>query len=246
MTTTGYVRRLELAGSFNFRDLGGYETVDGRTVRWRRLFRSDALHRLTQEDVVQLYEIGLTTVIDLRSSYELEADGVGLLFEREILHRHVPFHANPTPRSPEEMQVDLFTLYQQMLEQAQPCVNQVFSALAESETYPAVFHCAAGKDRTGMIGGLLLSALGVPDEEIIADYALTDIYMADRLEAMRNSPEFKKRYANINPTWMRAEPATMANTLSFIASEHGSVKEFLAYCDVTDDHIDTIREHLLT
>lgn len=244
MTVT-YTRRLELAGSFNFRDLGGYETSDGKTLRWRKLFRADALHRLTPEDINQLRDIGLTTVIDLRSNGELETDGIGSLFDHNVRHRHVPFHANPTPRSEEEMRVDLFTLYQRMLEQAQPCVQEVFLTLAETDNYPAVFHCAAGKDRTGMIGGLLLSALGVPESEIIADYALTETYMADRLEAMRNSPEFKERYANIDPSWMRAEPTTMANTLAFIKTGHGSVQEFLASCDVTTDQIDAIRNNLL-
>ena len=245
MTVT-YERRLPLAGSFNFRDLGGYETTDGRSVRWRKLFRSDALHRLTPEDLRQLEEIGLTAVFDLRSFRELEEDGVGPVGTGSILHHHVPFHTELGPRTPEELQMDLFDLYQRMLAQAQPCINIVFTALAESETYPAVFHCAAGKDRTGIISSLVLSALGVPEEQIIEDYALTETFMADRLEALRNSPEFKERYKEMNPTWMRAEPATMASTIALIKAEHGSVEQFLLTCDVSQEHINAVREHLLT
>lgn len=244
MTVT-YERRLPLAGSFNFRDLGGYETVDGHTVRWRRLFRSDALHRLTPEDLQHLEEIGLTAVFDLRSARELDEDGIGPIGEGSIRHRHVPFHSNPTSRSPHEMQMDLFALYQRMLEEAAPCVNTIFTALAESDTYPAVFHCAAGKDRTGIISGLVLSALGVPEEQIVADYALTDTFMADRLEALRKSPDFQERYKDINPTWLRAEPQTMANTISLIKREHGSLEAYLYSCNVTPDHIGAMRETLL-
>ncbi|CAN5373417.1 tyrosine-protein phosphatase [soil metagenome] len=243
--TVAYERRLELAGSFNFRDLGGYETADGRIVRWRRLFRSDALHRLTPEDIQQLDEIGLTAVFDLRSSYELERDGLGSLFDGGVLHRHVPFHSNPAPRQPAELQIDLFTLYERMLEEAQPCVNAVFSALAEDETYPAVFHCAAGKDRTGIISGLVLSVLGVPDEDIITDYALTDGFMADRLAALRESAELDESYRNINPSWLRAEPATMAQTLTLIQAEHGSIVGFLLASGVTHVQLEAVRDHLL-
>lgn len=245
MTVT-YNRRLELAGSFNFRDLGGYTTADHNTVRWRKLFRSDALHRLTPEDISQITDIGLTSVFDLRSSHELERDGLGSLFDGGgILHRHVPFHANPTPRDPAELQMDLLALYERMLEQAQPCIQTVFSALAEETTYPAVFHCAGGKDRTGIISGLVLSVLGVSLADIIADYALTNDFMAGRLEALRKSAALDDPYRNINPSWLRAEPETMAQTLALIQAGHGSVEGFLLASGVSRSQLELVRHHLL-
>lgn len=244
MTVT-HDRRLELAGSFNFRDLGGYPSAGGKTVRWRKLFRSDALHRLTPEDISRIAEIGLMSVFDLRSSYELERDGLGSLFDGSVLHRHVPFHANPTPRDPAELQMDLLALYQRMLEQAQPCIQTVFSALAEETTYPVVFHCAGGKDRTGIISGLVLSVLGVSQADIIADYALTNDFMAGRLEALLKSAALDDPYRNINPSWLRAEPETMAQTLALIQAGHGSVEGFLLATGVSRPQLELVRDHLL-
>lgn len=243
--TTAYERRLELAGSFNFRDLGGYETADGRTVRWRRLFRSDALHGLTPEDIARLDEIGLTAVFDLRSAMELERDGVGSLFDGGVLHHHVPFTANVGSADARDFGSSLSELYQRMLKDAQPCISTIFSALAEEQTYPAVFHCAAGKDRTGIISGLVLSALGVPDAEIIADYALTDGYMADRLEAMRVSGQLGDEADRYPPHVLRAEPATMAQTLDLIQGEHGSIEGFLLAGGVAQGQLKSVRDHLL-
>jgi hypothetical protein len=117
--------------------------------------------------------------------------------------------------NPEELQVDLFTLYQRMLAEAQPCVNTVFSAL------------------------------GVPDETIVADYALTDGFMADRLEARRKSAELDEIYRNVSPSWLRAEPATMAQTLALIQGQHGSIEAFLLASGVTQAHLQPVRGHLL-
>lgn len=138
--TAAYERRLKLTGSFNFRDLGGYETADGRQVRRRRLFRSDALHGLTPEDMTQLDEIGLTAVFDLRSAMELERDGLGPLFAGGVLHHHVPFTATVGSADARDFGSSLSELYQRMLKGAQPCISTIFSALAEEQTYPAVFH----------------------------------------------------------------------------------------------------------
>lgn len=244
MTTT-YERRLALTGSFNFRDLGGYETADGRQVRWRRLFRSDALHGLTPEDIVQLDEIGLTVVFDLRSSMEIERDGLGSLYDGVVPHHHVPFTANVGSAASRDFGLSLSELYQRMLKDAQPCISTMFSALADEQTCPAVFHCAAGKDRTGIISGLVLSALGVPDEDIIADYALTDGFMADRLEALRAAGQLGEGSDSYPPHVLRAEPATMAQTLHLIQSEHGSIEVFLLASGVSQSQLESVRDHLL-
>lgn len=246
MTATEFERQIALTGCYNFRDLGGYETVDGRTIRWRRIFRSDALHGLTDEDVSQLSGIGLTAVFDLRSPAEVERDGIGNLFANGVIHRHVPFvnHVS-TERPADYFEGSLADLYARMLQGARPCINAVFSALAESDTYPAVFHCAAGKDRTGIISGLLLSALGVPDETIVADYAITDGLMADRLEAMRAASSLDSRFGTYPAHILRAEPATMATTLSAIKQEYGTVPGFLAECDITEGQLDMLRTQLL-
>src|SRR5512144_2600872 len=145
-------RRIELEGCLNFRDLGGYPTRDGRRVRWRRLFRSDGLHLLTAADIRRLREeIGLAEVIDLRSTTELASEGRGMLAAEPLRFHHVP-------------------LFDGEVREQRARAAEI--TLAEASG-PAVFHCAAGKDRTGVISAILLALLDVPDEVIVADYAAT-------------------------------------------------------------------------
>ena len=173
-SSTVMQRLIALEGCLNFRDLGGYPTADGRLVRWRRMFRSDALHGLTATDVGRLRdEIGLATVVDLRSTAELRADGDGPLLRAGLAHHHVPLFDGDAVR-PEEMTapITLADRYWLLAQYAKPRIARVLTALSESEG-PAVYHCAAGKDRTGVISAVVLGALGVPDEVIVADYAAT-------------------------------------------------------------------------
>jgi len=178
-------RRLTLAGCFNFRDLGGLPAAGGATVRPGRLFRSDALHRLTDDDVDALTGLGVRTLLDLRSEREVEESGVGPLREHGVRHRHLPLTADASgnergfPNGPME------ELYVRFLDEGRPAIRAVFETLSEEETYPAVVHCAAGKDRTGIVVALVLRAVGVPDDEIVADYALTDECMPAMIAGMR-------------------------------------------------------------
>ena len=246
--TIAHERRVELAESFNFRDLGGYPTTEGRTVRWRMLFRSDALHRLTADDITRLGDLGLRMVFDLRSSHEIEHQGLGTLYEHGIIHTHVPF--NPTIGASEDRprEGDAAERYQAMLERAQPAIKDIFGALAESHAYPAVFHCYAGKDRTGMIGALILGTLGVPDEDIVADYVLTDRYMPDRLEALRASGDmdiYRMHVQNIPAGGLGAHPETMTRLLAMLTDRYGSTKEFILQCGVTESQIEQLAGNLL-
>src|SRR5512134_2861685 len=93
-------RTIDLTGCLNFRDLGGYPTVDGRTVRWRQVFRSDALHHLTPQDVARLRdELSLGEIIDLRSSAELQSEGRGPLVVEEMRFHHYPLFDGDAPKA---------------------------------------------------------------------------------------------------------------------------------------------------
>jgi len=93
MTAKTYERHIPLEGVFNFRDLGGYQTVSGRVVKWRNIYRSGELHGLTHGDIVRLRDdLGLASVIDLRNSVELERDGIGLVSELGVKYRNVPLN----------------------------------------------------------------------------------------------------------------------------------------------------------
>jgi protein-tyrosine phosphatase len=219
-------RRIALEGSYNFRDLGGYRTTDGREVRWRRLFRSDALHRQTDEDISIVQEMGLRTLIDLRTRKEVEEGGLGALHAVEsMLHRHTPFTETISDVVSLGDMRDLGKLYLDTLDRAPACLQEVFQILADEEHYPAVIHCAAGKDRTGITAGIVLRALGIPDDQIVADYALTDGYLSvhiARLRAMR----LGSFYDQVPPELLRADPETLLGALAAIDDRHGSTTAF--------------------
>ncbi len=218
-------RRLELTGCFNFRDLGGYETADGRRIRWRTLFRADGLSRLDEADCAQLSELGLATVIDLRTL--VEADERGRLPEHafEVEYHHLPL----TDVLPPEDHLARYSepafvgeRYSQLLAGGSEAIGRALEILAAPRALPAVFHCSAGKDRTGVLAALVLGFLGVPDEVIIEDYALSAQAMERLLEKLRqdyaDNAEAIERYA---PAVISAYPEAMSGFLALLREEHG-------------------------
>jgi protein-tyrosine phosphatase len=247
-----YERKIPLAGCGNFRDLGGYEGADGRTVRWRTLFRSDALSWLTEEDLETLTAQGLRLVtgFDLRTPEELAQMAPGALFENGAKHHHMPYMPKLGENPNRMREVALATgqvaaaEYMTMTEGSQSCFYALFAAFAEDESYPAAFFCAAGKDRTGMVSAVLLRSLGVSDEQIIDDYALSGPPDAER---MRKRMELMGREFDetIDRSKLAAKPDTMLHFLRAFDERYGSVEAFLAACGVTEQVLEQVREHLL-
>jgi protein-tyrosine phosphatase len=238
-------RRIPLAGLYNFRDLGGYRAADGRTVRWRRLFRSDGHHRLAPDDIAALRNLGIATVIDLRTMEELAETGRSPLHDGQATHhRHVPFlptfNGLPTPERP-----GLAGFYLRDIALGCSCVVEVFRLLTEEPSYPAVYHCAGGKDRTGVISALILRALGVDDEQIIADYALTDHFMARWAEEVQARGEPAPPDLR-DPNYRHATPEVMAEFLAAFDERYGSVQRFFADVGIEPARVERLRELLLT
>lgn len=251
--TTMFERRIALAGASNFRDLGGYATEDGKTVRWRKVFRSDALQDLTPEDASLLVGLGLGDVFDLRTTDEIEMFGTNPLGEHGVRHHHVPFNGHLGPAHQRAASVPDFDdhvgfadMYLTMLAGAGPSVARVFTHLAEGPEQAIVFHCAGGRDRTGMTAALLLGALGVSRETIEADYELTGQYLmmpAERLERMRAL--YGDRPWNLKPGPLATPPEVIRLTLQRLDAEYGSPEAYLAQSGVTADHIAALRRNLL-
>lgn len=236
-------RRIPLTGCVNFRDLGGYPTKDGRRLRWRRLFRSDSLHQLTPEDLPQVRALGVTVAFDLRTPQELELYGVQHLIDAGIRYRHVPFIPAVNRAELAGITEDLTDHYLRMLESGRSAIRDLFATLAGPESYPMVLYCMAGKDRTGVAAALVLRALGVPDEHIIADYALTERYAGDRLR--QRATEAAAQYGPLPPAVLAAKPLTMERTLASLDRTYGSAEAFLLECGVTREELDAVRRHLL-
>jgi protein-tyrosine phosphatase len=231
-STTSDERFVDLDGCFNFRDLGGYPAAGGRTIRWRRLFRADGLHRLTDADRGDLGQLGLRTVIDLRSADEVIERGRIAWPAPGLAYHHLPMSDVLPDREELPTWVDASYVagrYAVLLGQGSRAITQTLGVLADPSAYPAVIHCAAGKDRTGILSAVLLGLLGVPDEAIVADYSLSSGAMVRFLEWLRTEyldarDELERSSAAI----VAAEPETMARFLERFRSDHGS---FAAYAD---------------
>jgi protein-tyrosine phosphatase len=243
-------RRVQLAGPLNFRDLGGYATNDGRTTSWGRVFRSDSLHHLTPEDGPRLAEIGITTAIDFRADDELEEIGIGGLGELDIRHVHLPtvdkvLHTiRPPDWVPPESAAEVYLL---MLRSGAGAYAEALRALTVPGALPAVYFCMAGKDRTGVFSAILLGLLGVGDDDIIADYALTHDVVEQihdrRRQQGRGEPEDVWRGL---PTDLHgAHAATMERTLHGLRKQWGGIEDYVRDIGVSAEVVDTLRAELV-
>ena len=174
-------RFVNLQGAANFRDLGGYSTIDGRHVKWGLIYRSEALGRLSEEDLAHLNTRGLRLICDLRTPREITR-----------LPDRVPITTQWTATPTREGDFDMSMLptllfnrklipdfmrqsYPQQLAQNAIHFGAILARFAEPDNLPAVFHCTAGKDRAGLTAALLLGLLGVPDKTIIEEYTLSNL-----------------------------------------------------------------------
>jgi protein-tyrosine phosphatase len=238
-------RRIVVEGCHNFRDLGGYPTADGGRLRWRLLFRADGLHALTPAGVERLRrEIELGDVVDLRSSAELALDGRGLLGETPVRFHHLPLFDGDTSAHRPPSGATLADLYFGMLDFAREPLARVLATLARTDS-PAVFHCAAGKDRTGVVSALLLSLLGVRDEIIVADYAATREALDAIVERLTASEGYREMFEALPPDTLHAEPATMEGLLARVRREFGSMDAYAGEIGVADDDLARLRKRLV-
>lgn len=242
-------RHLPFEGAFNFRDLGGYPTVDGRTVRWKRLYRADAVHRLPDTELDVLAERGVRTIVDLRTASELEH---GHLHDDDRGLHHVHLDVLGTTWKPDELPDDadaaqvLGDLYIAMLTIGPGALRDALVLLADPDRLPAVFHCAAGKDRTGVLAAMILSLLGVDDEVIVADYAISGANMDRLIERLqRDRPEALTTMNEQPSAYLAAPPAAMERFLAHVRAQFGSVPDWVRANGVTQTSIDALRAGLL-
>ncbi len=172
-------RRLPLSGTANTRDLGGYPVPGGCTV-WGRTFRSDAPVDLTKEDVERLRTLGVTTHIDLRTRDEVERRPSALALMPGFSYHHVDLCADMQMMPDSEEGVA--RSYLEMTRQVRP-MAEIFRLIARTEG-GLLFHCAAGKDRTGVVAAILLMLVGAGRAELFADYILTAAYLREPVKKL--------------------------------------------------------------
>jgi protein-tyrosine phosphatase len=238
-------RIIDLQGAVNFRDLGGYATADGQRTRWRVLFRADGLSELTEPDLSILRELGIRTVVDLRSGQEVEQSRFNVDAHPVTFH-HFPFiKALPNAEEFERAPGFLGTQYTEMLDMATPQIVGALAALAADGALPAVFHCTAGKDRTGLLSALVLSLLGVPEETVVADYALSGAAMARlRAKLIEKYPDGKSLIADSDAIFS-ADPSNMVTLFAHLRARYGTVAGYAAEVGVTAEVVANLRRSLL-
>jgi protein-tyrosine phosphatase len=235
------IRHIEFARLHNFRDVGGYATDSGLEVRWQRLYRSDSLHWLAGDDLVRFHALGIRTVIDLRHPNEIERRGRAPQGPRyhnlSVEHRRWNIQDDYHP----EAGVARF-FADRYHEVAQDGVVELRSALeviAEEENAPVVIHCAAGKDRTGVLAALVLRLLGVAEKDVIADYALTGL-ATPRLIAY-----WEEEHPGEPLPWPGLGQAP-ADAMRLFLAELGPVRDYcVKMLGVDEQLICTLQDHLL-
>lgn len=258
-------RVVPLEGGRNFRDLGGYATADGRRVRWGRVYRSGVLAYLSDADRAHLAARGVRLVVDLRAPAERSREPSRWGEPApESLHWDYDFSTVSLRSVLREVGEDLSAetlgrcvaeLYRRLPALFAGPYAELLARLAAGGT-PLVFHCSAGKDRTGIAAALILTALGVPRETILEDYVLTNRVVdleAELFVHPRTSIGVGDQHAHLTriapearAPLLQARPEYLAAALAQIERDHGSVDAYLrSALGVTDARLRAIRDHLL-
>ncbi len=231
-------RRLPLSEAVNFRDIGGYETSDYRTVKRGLVYRSDHLSRLTEKDQQLLQRLRFKMVCDLRTVREQHNFPDLLPPDGSIHLQSLPVQANDfDPATVMDrlkagddswLSMDFFIkLYQSYLDDFGPVWGKVFNLAASHHNLPLVFHCTGGKDRTGICAALLLKALGVPEASVISDHDLSNVYNAERLQ-----PIYAKFAAiGIGPKkvapYLQAPIEPLIAMFDHLKKKYGTIEDYL-------------------
>lgn len=233
-----------LKGAFNFRDLGGLTTRDGKRLRTGRLYRSDTLQALTTSDVAHLREvIGLRGVVDLRLTDEVSAEGRGLLSEvAEIRYANIPLAMAATEGIPPEEVMRKLYLGCLSIEASLVTAIERLSEMAEE---PVVFHCAAGKDRTGVLAAVLLRLLGVIDEHIVADYTKSAPAMPRMIERFKTWPRYRAHMELAPPQAYAVEAQPLIDLLSSLDRDYGGVHRWATDRGLPYKAVERLRSLLL-
>ncbi|HEX5518664.1 protein-tyrosine phosphatase [Bradyrhizobium japonicum] len=219
-------RHLALQGASNFRDLGGYPTSDGRTTRWRHIFRSNHLGQLTAADVEIVRALGVRSAFDFRG---VEERAAGVCVVNEITVHSLPIEPTVVAALRAELAKGRLTApvalelmresYRNYVRHNTHSFRMLFGHLLEDRA-PLVIHCTAGKDRTGFASALILHALGVADEVIAEDYLLTNRHY-------RRDANASDLPADVLDAIGSVETSYLAAAFEAVGNEYGDLETYL-------------------
>ncbi len=244
-------RHIEIEGAYNIRDIGGYETKNGRTTRWQTFLRADNVSTLpqTSQDILTS-NYGVRTVIDLRRKSEIEAQTDNVLARSSrVNYYNIDIVGDMVFDQVESLEPrdKIHASYRNMLDRRGDKFGETLRMLARPGSLPAMYHCMGGQDRTGLISALLLGLADVPSETIAADYTLTAEY---RIFAyLGPNPEFPGADpADYAPETYRARNCpseAMLDTLKHLDRQYGGIEAYVRSIDLSEGEISALREALI-
>jgi len=250
-------RRLPLEGAVNFRDLGGYETLSGKRLKWGRVFRSDHLAGLTDRDLRFLKHMRIRSVCDFRTAAEARRRPDRFPGDGPAEYIHLPI---------DHLRFDPTTIFQKLksgdtswltrdflidgyilnIEKSAPIWGEIFERLADQKQLPLVFHCTGGKDRTGTCAALILLSLGVSEKTVIDDHGLSNIYIRDVVNGIYAKFESAGIARQKIAPYFSAPRYCIEAMLKHLRQKYGSAVDYLkAKGGVTEKMLKRIRAHLL-
>lgn len=245
-------RALKLEGASNFRDLGGYPAADGKTVKWGRIYRSADISKLTDADLTTLTDRHIATVCDLRGHDEIKnspdrlpagAQWVNLPAGSENTRAMTATLMSAKPVTRDSMMIAFYGRTDHLKAKYKPMFDQL---LALNGDKALLFHCTAGKDRTGVGAALILAALGVDRATILKDYAATNVYWQGNREHVMASLRQQGIEESTVKGMLAANPVYLENTFASIDQQYGSMANFLTQImELTPERLAALRTNYL-
>ncbi len=250
-------RRLPLDGLLNARDLGGYPTGDGRMTHFHALVRSEAPQKLTEADLAFLQDYGIKTSIDFRGDREVDRqpsalkDAGWLRYVRSpTFNEQVAFASRQKRQRPGPAMTAFVDWGEKYIEMAEDCwqwARTTLEIIAESEG-GVLYNCTTGKDRTGMISALVLGICGVPDNDIVADYCISQVYLGPVYEELIRTflEHWPDETVGITDPFFKTDPENMTRLLAHFNKEYGGVVGYVKAGGVSEDALAAIRRKLIS
>lgn len=259
MVKTQNIRRINLEGAYNFRDLGGYFTSEGKKTNWGKLFRSDNLSKITKADLEKIEKLNIHLMIDLRSNEERESKPNRLPMSNGIKIENIEIADNNLSHNELKRKIffgkletldleeELLNAYRLAITDYQYELSKFFELLLDPKNYPALVLCNAGKDRTGVVIALTLMAIGVSKKTVMKDYMLSKVYLEPMIKRMTTKIRLLSLF-RADTSQLRKLLDTRAEylnaTFNTIDQKFGSTGAFFNFLGIDYDKRKKLRKHL--
>lgn len=241
-------RVIRLAGIGNLRDLGGYPVEGGGATRWRSVLRSGRLPVGDPRATAALLDMGLATVVDLRGPKELSVEPNPFDGASGVRYRNVPLFGALSPIAVARADGNAFDLaarYRDAVDQCRETIAEALSTIAAAtDDGVLLFHCSAGKDRTGIIAALLLSLAGVDRETVVGDYALTASVAGPLLASLREEGIARGADPALVDEYLSCPPETMRSLLAHLDEAYGGVETYVSGIGLGTPEVSRLRVRL--